>query len=198
VSADQTTGSSRGRLVAAGAACAGVALLVAVALLTSSGSADFEKVGAPRQQVEEVGRAVGLARCEAGRRRLEADGETTRDVRYRSNPPHSGLQAPEPASDGAYYDNPPREEQLVHSLRHGRVVIWFDPGLRERDKGVLKAVFDESPERTILVPRDGMPYQVAATAWRRALSCQCLNRRTFDAVRAFRFAYRDRAPESVP
>jgi hypothetical protein len=44
----------------------------------------------------------------------------------------------------------------------------------------------------------GMPYQVAATAWQHALTCSRFNPRIFDAIRDFRTAYTDKAPELVP
>jgi Protein of unknown function (DUF3105) len=189
--------AARGRLVAAGVAAGAAALFVGVALLTSSGPSDFQKVKAPPQGTLELRSAVAATGCTEHHLPKEGDGETTEDVKYRSNPPHSGRQAPEPGPDGAYYDNPPDDEALVHTLRHGRVVIWFDPDLSEREKGLLKAVFDESPAHSLLVPRDGMPFEVAATAWRRRLGCRRMTKHTFDAIRAFRSSYRDRAPEFV-
>jgi hypothetical protein len=43
-----------------------------------------------------------------------------------------------------------------------------------------------------------MPYAVAATAWTHLLGCPAMNDKVFDAVRAFRAAYTDKAPELIP
>ena len=51
----------------------------------------------------------------------------------------------------------------------------------------------------LLIPNEtGMPYEVAATAWTKMLGCPRMNDRVYDAVRAFRFSYRDRGPEYEP
>ena len=43
-----------------------------------------------------------------------------------------------------------------------------------------------------------MPYAVGATAWTRLLGCKTFNPKIFDAIRAFRTEYVDKAPEQVP
>jgi hypothetical protein len=44
----------------------------------------------------------------------------------------------------------------------------------------------------------GMPYEVAATAWTHLLGCRSYNARVPAALRAFRDAYRGKAPEQIP
>jgi hypothetical protein len=39
---------------------------------------------------------------------------------------------------------------------------------------------------------------VAATAWTHLLGCPRMNNQVFDAIRAFRDAYVDKAPEKIP
>ena len=53
-------------------------------------------------------------------------------VKYNSNPPTSGGTSSVPADDGAY-STAPTDEQLVHNLEHGRVIIWFKPSLPKDD-----------------------------------------------------------------
>jgi hypothetical protein len=172
---------------------------IAIAVATRSEPSDFEPAPAPPRSTTELRAAAARAECSVrDYERVEGDGSTASPVSYRSDPPHSGKHGPEPADDAAYYDDPPATEALVHSLRHGRVVIWFDPELEEEDKGVLKAVFDESPPHVILVPRESMPFEVAASAWRHVLGCERTGPEAIDAVRAFRDRWRDRGPEFVP
>jgi hypothetical protein len=87
---------------------------------------------------------------------------------------------------------------VVHALYHGRVVIWFDPELDDGRIGDLKALFDEAPQHVLLLPRESMEPEVAATAWRHVLTCPTMTEATFDALRAFRDTWRDQAPEFVP
>jgi uncharacterized protein DUF3105 len=192
---------SRSRLIAAGVAALVAIALVAVALLGSSSggeSREFERAAAPPRKHQELRPAVSAAGCELERLGEEGRSEVGADVEYSSNPPHSGDHARQPATDAAYYDNPPEDEALVHSLLHGRVIVWFDPSLPEERKARLKAVYDEDPEHVILVPREDMPYEVAVTSWRRRMGCERFADATYDAVRGFRDGFRDQGLEFVP
>ena len=190
---------ARIKLAAAAAALLVGGVLVALALAGQSEPAEFAAGGkAPPQQVKDLAQAVRAASCELRDFPEEGDGQTAKPVNYRSDPPHSGPQSPQPAQDAAYYDEPPSDETLVHSLRHGRVVIWFDPDLGESEKADLHALFQEDTPHMLLVPRGSMPYEVAATGWTHRLGCKEMSNATFDALRAFRDSYRDRAPEFVP
>ena len=76
---------------------------------------------------------------------------------HKQNPPTSGLHNPVPADDGLY-ETAPTDEQLVHSLEHGRVILWAKPTLPEDARAALRALFEEDPSQLILVPREDMPY----------------------------------------
>jgi len=43
-----------------------------------------------------------------------------------------------------------------------------------------------------------MPYQVAATAWTHLIGCTRVTPQMWDALRAFRITYTDKAPEQIP
>jgi Protein of unknown function (DUF3105) len=119
------------------------------------------------------------------------------DPRYDANPPTSGPHDPTPLADGAYLDHP-EERYYVHSLEHGRIVIHYDPRLPESRQLEVKGVFDENPEGMVLIPSTGMPYQVAATAWRNGLGCDRYTPEVLDAIRAFRDEFRGKGPEKIP
>ena len=123
---------------------------------------------------------------------------TTAHVRYKTNPPTSGPHNPVPAEDGIY-DAPPPVEKLVHSLEHGRIVFQYVPGAPPKIRGQLKALVNEDPRHVILTPNSTqMPFEVAATAWRHYIGCARVMPAAFDALRDFKIAYRDQAPEHVP
>ena len=164
----------------------------------------------PQQSVFEVRPAANAANCET----RTVDGSGTQDhttslderVDYDTNPPSSGRHYQIPAEDGAYSDAP-TDEELVHGLEHGRVIIWFKPSLSREERADLKALYDEDTYQMFLVPRRDMPYAVAATAWNgdpapngrgQLLLCEEFTPEIFDALRAFRDEHRSRGPEPVP
>ena len=131
-------------------------------------------------------------------RDLEPEGDRVvgGEVRYRSNPPHSGNHWEKPASDGIWETAPPLPK-IVRSLHMGRIIMWHKPG-DEKAYRLLREVGDESARHMLLVPNETMPHRVAATAWGHLLGCATINGSTAGAVRAFRDAYRDKGPEFEP
>jgi hypothetical protein len=212
-SEDAAAQSRRQKLTRVGLAAGLAAALVAVvAIAVSAGGAgesgsteetaqgstgDFPDGSAPPMRIGEIGAAIEASGCQAKSFRSEGREHVPGRVRYAANPPHSGDHAQVPAEDGAYTGSPPTEG-LVHSLEHGRVVIWFRPNLPAPERGALKAIFDEDPYHVVLAPREQMPYAVAATGWTKRVGCERMRPATFDALRAFRNSYRDRGPEYVP
>lgn len=181
-------------------AVGGLAAVIAVALLAggSSQPSDFAQGSVPPRKVGDLDSAAAAAQCALSDPKSEGKAETGDRVEYSSDPPHSGPHAPEPPEDGAYRSDPPSTEAVVHSLYHGRIVIWFRPDLGDEAIGDLKALFDEAPQHMMLLPRESMQPEVAATAWTHKLACPRMNAAVFDAIRAFRDTWRDQAPEFVP
>ena len=164
----------------------------------------------PEQTEFEVRPAAQAAGC----RLRTVQGSGTQDhttslderVDYDTNPPTTGRHYQIPAEDGAYSEAP-TDEELVHGMEHGRVIIWFKPTLPEQDRANLKALFDEDTYQMFLVPRRNMPYAVAATAWNgdpapngrgQLLLCNEVTPEMYDALRAFRDEHRSRGPEPIP
>ena len=164
---------------------------------TPSAGEPFPAGEAPKRATKDLEAAVKKADCKLALLPSEGDGEVVEPVQYLSDPPHSGRHFAEPAPDGAYREVV-ATEAAVHSLRHGRVVVWYQPSLPPATLGALKALYDESPRHLLLVPRPDMTVPLAATAWTRRLRCPGVSPRAFDAVRAFRDRFRDRGPEYVP
>lgn len=164
----------------------------------------------PEQTAFDVRPAAEAAGCEL--RSQPGSGTATHTtslderVDYDTNPPTTGRHYQIPAEDGIYGEAP-QDEALVHSLEHGRVIIWAKPGLPEETRSSLRALVDEDSYQMFLVPRRDMPYAVAATAWNgepapegtaRMLLCDEVNQETWDALRAFRDEHRSRGPEPIP
>ena len=196
-----------------------VAVVLALAMLGgddngsgASASSDVLPDGGsvPEQTAFEVRPAAAAANCRL--RTVKGSGAqdhtTSLDerVNYETNPPTTGRHYQIPAEDGAYSEAP-SDEELVHGLEHGRVIIWFKPGLPSGQRADLKALFDEDDYQMFLVPRKDMPYAVAASAWNgdpppngrgQLLLCNEFSPEIFDALRAFRDEHRSRGPEPVP
>jgi hypothetical protein len=165
----------------------------------TGGSPDvYPKEALPPPRERSLARATAAAGCTLRSSPDFGRQHTTARVRYRTNPPTSGPHNPVTAEDGIY-DLPPSTEKLVHSLERGRVIFQFTPGAPPKVRGQLKTLVNEDPRHVILTANTtGMPFEVAATAWRHYIGCTRVNAWTFDALRDFKLRYRDQAPEHVP
>jgi hypothetical protein len=166
-----------------------------------SGNAAIASVPVPPQRISSLEPALAAAGCKLRSYPNFGQTHTTGSVNYKTNPPTSGPHFPAPASDGAYAPRQsPPVTQTVHALEHGRVEIEWRPGLSTRQIGQLNSLFDEQRRYHGLLfeNRTGMPYAVAAVAWQHLLGCPKFNSGVFDAIRAFRSQYTDKAPEFIP
>ena len=164
----------------------------------------------PEQKVFEVAPAAEAAGCRL--RSVKGRGTATHTtsldqrVKYNTNPPTTGRHYEIPAEDGIY-GKAPQDEELVHGMEHGRVIIWVKPSLPEEQRADIRALVDDDTYQMFLVPRANMDYAVAATAWNadpppggtgRMLLCNEVNDNTFDALAAFRDEHRSQGPEPIP
>jgi Protein of unknown function (DUF3105) len=194
------------------------AIVVLVLVAGGSGGAEgqgggdvFPEGGEVSEQTQfDLDTSAEAARCEliSERGAGVADHTTSLDenVKYEQNPPTNGRHYFEPAEDGLYYDAP-TDEQLVHTLEHGRVILWVKPSLPLETREAIRALFDEDDYQMVVVPRRNMKPALAATAWNRdpdpggtgqTLSCPEWNEEVVDAIRTFRDEHRSNGPEPVP
>jgi len=201
-----------------GGALALAAIVVLVVLATGGedgGDAQAAQVfpdggSFPEQTVFEVAPAAEAAGCQL--KSVKGSGVATHTtslderVKYKTNPPTTGRHYEIPAQDGIYGDAP-QDEALVHGMEHGRVIFWVKPNLPEEQRADIRALVDDDSYQMFLVPRTGMPYAVAATAWNadpppggtgRLLLCNEINDKTYDALAAFRDEHRSQGPEPIP
>jgi hypothetical protein len=120
----------------------------------------------------------------------------TGNVTYKVNPPAGGDHNPSPSPPGIFTaDNTPPDAQIVHSLEHGYVAIWYRPDMDAGGLDALKEIANKYPRDVLLVPRPSLEQPVAATAWHRRLLCQ---RPDAKALETFVTEYRNKGPEKVP
>jgi Protein of unknown function (DUF3105) len=163
----------------------------------------------PKQTVFDVKPAAAAAGCKLSTVKATSREHTTSlstHVKYSTNPPTSGKHYEIPATDGIYGD-PPQDEQLVHNMEHGRVIIWVKPSAPQDVRADIRALVEDDPYQMVLVPRPNMPYEVAATAWDadpapngtgELMTCNKVTDKTYDALRAFRDDHRSQGPEPIP
>ena len=211
----------RKKMVGYGAAAAIAIIAVAVGILLLTGGDDagsgpgnagnvFPNGGSfPEQKVFDIGPAAKAAGCQLQTKKGTARGHTTSlsdRVKYNTNPPTTGRHYEIPAQDGIYGEAP-QDEQLVHNMEHGRVIIWVKPSLPAKQRADIRAMVEDDPYQMVLVPRRNMPYAVAATAWDadpapngtgELLLCNDVNDKTFDALQSFRDEHRSQGPEPIP
>lgn len=119
--------------------------------------------------------------------------EPGESVRYLSEPPTSGIHAPVWVDPGVY-TLIQRREQLVHSLEHGMIVIYYDTptvGVAET-LDTWAGMFGAPWSGVVLTPRPGLGEAIILAAWRKTMT---LNPFAADAAAAFIDAYRGRGPE---
>jgi hypothetical protein len=147
---------------------------------------------------ESVGASAGEANC-TGVETHEIEGNNhapeTTDVAYETTPPTSGDHYEQPA-DAGFYTSPVAEEQLVHNLEHGQIVIWYDPGAPEEVIADIEEVTRQEALATVAVPYEGLdePRNLALTAWGASQSCEAVSQ---DVVDSFRARFQGRGPEDV-
>lgn len=174
------------RLVRAGAAVAVIGL-VALGVVLAVG-----QFGRPTGT--ETAAARGQQFANLGQQHVAAGAP---HAAYNSNPPTSGPHDPSPARWGVY-DQPVRDETLVHNLEHGGVVVHYNcpdgcPELVQQ----LKDLVGQYRSKVILAPRPNrdVPHRITLSAWTWLDGFD-----DFDAerIRAFIAAHKDRGPELLP
>ncbi|HEX2084743.1 MAG TPA: DUF3105 domain-containing protein [Solirubrobacteraceae bacterium] len=190
----------RKRIATALGAVLAVAVIAVVVFAVTSGGDDENaeptqptsaEARIPARQTEDLDEAARAAGCEVEQHPDEGRGHTSAPVTYKTNPPTSGAHADFDSQVGVY-EEPPKVEETVHALEHGRVNIQYKPGTPPPRVAQLETLLNEKLRNqagygTLLFENQtNMPYAVAATMWRRSITCPSWNDKIFDALRAFR------------
>ncbi len=173
-----------------------VAVVVVVALVVMASGVLNPQGPAPAAQAAQV---AGTVTCSA----VQSFPELSRDhiqrgqphPDYSSNPPTSGWHWDTP-QDWGIYTNQQFQEQLVHNLEHGGIVIQYN-GLAPVEVQRLTDLVNRDSYHMILAPYPGLPadVKVAYTAWTHLQTCNGVDE---NAIHAFINAFRDKGPELVP
>ena len=195
-----------GGVLAAAIVAAAVAAIMASGGSSSDGPSETTTTAAslPEPAILDEQEAAEAAGCEFTTPENEGAGHEEREFTaadYKANPPTSGTHFPSWAEDGIYEPgNTPGLGELVHTLEHGRVNIQYKPGTDAKTIDQLEALVGENQGYHMLLYENasGMKAAVAATSWDNSLTCDSTSPELWDALRTFRDAHLDRAPEKVP
>lgn len=114
---------------------------------------------------------------------------------YNTNPPTSGPHYANSQPAGIY-DKPVPDGNLIHSMEHGAVILWYKSDIPASDSAKLKSVFTNVPvSKKIMVPRDSLDVPIALTSWGRLLKLQTIDE---DQIKTFMETNEDRGPEKAP
>ncbi|HEX7587441.1 MAG TPA: DUF3105 domain-containing protein, partial [Anaerolineae bacterium] len=146
----------------------GVVVLVLVATLVVMASGVLNPQG-PATATAQVAQVAGTVTCSAvqtlpdqGRDHIA---DHTGHPDYNSNPPTSGWHWANPL-DWGIYTSQQFQEQLIHNLEHGGIVIQYND-LTAADVQRLTNLVNRDSYHMILAPYPGLPagVRVAWTAW---------------------------------
>jgi hypothetical protein len=119
---------------------------------------------------------------------------------YNTDPPTSGAHYGDPMqpADPGLYQEPIPDENLVHSLEHGYVIIWYDcsalteNGCAQVQQDIDEVIAETGTFKVIGMPRAGMDQPVIMTSWGRMMRLEGFDR---EKVVNFIEVNRGRAPE---
>lgn len=134
---------------------------------------------------------IGEAMADEGRNHVP---EGTKEE-YNTNPPTSGPHYANSQPAGVY-DNPVPDGNLIHSMEHGAVILWYKPDIPASESGKLKSIFNNVPvSKKIMVPRDSLDVPITLTSWERLLKLQTIDE---NQIRNFMETNENRGPEKAP
>jgi hypothetical protein len=121
-------------------------------------------------------------------------------VTYNTNPPNSGNHyagAGAPAPTGILAQAP-QDEQLVHNLEHGHVIIWYQSGqIADSILVQLQQLVRSDASHLVLVPRPAMPFKLALSAWGVIQGCPNPNEKVVDVAKDFKMRFANHGPETI-
>ena len=173
--------------------------LVAGGLATAAVVGVGAFVLADRRQNAELQTALTTGTCTTDEQTDPTAGAGSNHVpspTFAVNPPAGGNHLIGAARGGVYAGaRVPSDGLLVHSLEHGYVVVWHQPGLPAAQLAQLTDFQSARSGDVLVVERASLPVPVAATAWGQRLLCRQAEGSTLER---FFNAYVGKGPEDVP
>lgn len=119
----------------------------------------------------------GIAQKDLGRQHVEEKSYSSSQL------PTSGPHA-SPVKWGVY-ESEQRDDQLIHNMEHGGIVVTYKPGISDTELSqltrLLGSPFSEpkfAPTKIVLAPRSKNQSQIVLSSWRRSQSLETYNKET--------------------
>lgn len=119
------------------------------------------------------------------------DGTIVED--YNTDPPTSGQHYAQTARWGVHEEPVPNENQ-VHNLEHGGIVIQYNDSVSEEQVSELESIVNQCDVKLLLAPRPDMEQPIAVTAWTHYQNFDQVDR---EAIQDFIDAHVDEGPERI-
>lgn len=114
---------------------------------------------------------------------------------YLTNPPTGGPHYAKSAPAGIYDKEVP-DGNLIHSMEHGAVILWYKSDMPATESAKLKSIFSSvAVSKKIMVPRPDLDVPIALTSWGRLLKLQTIDE---TQIKTFMETNEDRGPEKAP
>lgn len=125
----------------------------------------------------------------------EGDDHVEGKVTYKTFPPTSGNHYEIPSNSG-FYQESPSYEQLVHSLEHGDIVIYYKPNLSEAELKILQTLSQITYKGSgvEVVPNDQIETPIVATAWTKMMKLDAVDEKK---LRQFMYQFMYEGPEKL-
>ena len=114
---------------------------------------------------------------------------------YSSSPPTSGPHYEVPAETTFFTEQIP-PEQVLHTMEHGAIAIWYQPDAPQETLDDIEAVTAQEPAATVTLPYTDLesPYTFAMTGWGVVQKCEKVSQEVVDD---FRRDYQGEGPEEI-
>ncbi|MEM9865818.1 MAG: DUF3105 domain-containing protein [Myxococcota bacterium] len=140
--------------------------------------------------IDGCGELIGESFCSEGREHVAFGSE----LRYDSNPPHSGPHYPN-ATFWGIHDSTVDRGTYVHNLEHGGIVLAFNCSDCDDEVRALRDAVAARPDFRILVTRDvDLPTRFAAISWTWVYAFDAIDT---DALLCFIDQHEGFAPENI-
>ena len=165
--------------------------VVIITIITLGGGIWLLSIQGAKEQAKLSKPFIGEAIASQGANHVP---ESTKEE-YNTNPPTSGPHYVNSQPAGIY-DKPVPDGNLIHSMEHGAVILWYKSDISASDSAKLKSVFTNVPVcKKIMVPRDSLDVPLALTSWGRLLKLQTIDE---NQIKTFMETNENRGPEKAP
>lgn len=125
----------------------------------------------------------------------EGTDHTENKVSYKTFPPTSGNHSENPANYGFYEKTVPFEN-LVHSLEHGDIVIYYNSSISQKELEILRKISSITYEGSGIevVPNNDIEKPIVLTAWTKMLELDSVDTKQ---IKQFIYEFIYEGPEKL-